>query len=278
MKVYSSDAKYIIETDNYDVFDHGTYSNIYKLDDDTCFKVFKHENIHKPEPIILLKYLKLKNFYKIIDLLYDRNFIYSGYIMDFHKKDNYDILQDKELLVDSVNNINDGINELTKNFIQITNELNKSVKLLRERKNKDQNFKMKIFKFIPTFITGPFIQIVSYLSSIGVRIDAVGLKRFEFGSCVITSLGKLDIDNSFAPIPPLTFAPILLTLCSKFSVNKKDEEGNIETKTYLRMNFTSDYRFFEPKIVSSIIKDIHLIGEDPIKFEEEAKKYEKNVN
>ena len=165
----------------------------------------------------------------------------------------------------------------TKNFIQITNELNKSVKLLRERKNKDQNFKMKIFKFIPTFITGPFIQIVSYLSSIGVRIDAVGLKRFEFGSCVITSLGKLDIDNSFAPIPPLTFAPILLTLCSKYTRNKKDDEGNIETKTYLRMNFTCDYRFFEPKIVSSIIKDIHLIGEDPVKFEEEAKKYEKNV-
>ena len=119
MKVYSSDAKYIIETDNYDVFDHGTYSNIYKLDDDTCFKVFKHENFHKPEPIILLKDLKLKNFYKIIDLLYDRNFIYSGYIMDYHQKDNYDILQYKELLVDSVNNINDGINELTKNFIQI---------------------------------------------------------------------------------------------------------------------------------------------------------------
>ena len=166
----------------------------------------------------------------------------------------------------------------TKNFVQITNELNQSVKLLRERKNKDQNFKMKIFKFVPTFVAGPFIQIVAYLSSIGLRIDAVGLKRFEFGSCVITSLGKLDIDNSFAPIPPLTFAPILLTLCSKFSVNKKDEEGNIETKTYLRMNFTSDYRFFEPKIVSSIIKDIHLIGEDPIKFEEEAKKYEKNVN
>ena len=160
-----------------------------------------------------------------------------------------------------------------KNFVEITEELNSSVKLLRERKNKDQNFKMKIFKFIPTFITGPFMQMVSYLSSIGIQIDAVGLKRFEFGSCVITSLGKLNIDNSYAPIPPLTFAPILLTLCSKYNVNKRDEEGNIETKTYLRMNFTNDFRFFEPKTAAALMNDIHLIGEDPVKFENECNKY-----
>lgn len=162
----------------------------------------------------------------------------------------------------------------TKDFVKITKELNDSVKLLRQRKNIHQNFKMKIFKLIPTFVGGPFIQIVSYLSSIGLRFKALGLKRFEFGSCVITSLGKLDIDNSFAPIPPLSFAPILLTLCSKYDVNKMDENGDIVTKTYLRMNFTSDYRFFEPKTVAALIKDIHSIGEDPAKFESESKKYE----
>ena len=40
------------------------------------------------------------------------------------------------------------------------------------------------------------------------------------------------------------------------------------------MNFTSDYRFFEPKTVAALIKDIHSIGEDPAKFESESKKYE----
>ena len=159
-----------------------------------------------------------------------------------------------------------------KNFQQITDELVDSVKLLRARKNKDQNFKMKIFKYIPTYITGPFTQIVSYLSSIGVKFDALGLKKFEFGSCVITSIGGLGIEHSYAPIPPLTFAPLLLTLCSKYNVNKRDENGNIETRTYLRMNFTADYRFFNMKNSSQIFKDIHLFGEDPEKFENECKK------
>ena len=159
-----------------------------------------------------------------------------------------------------------------KNFQQITDELVDSVKLLRARKNKDQNFKMKIFKYIPTYITGPFTQIVSYLSSIGVKFDALGLKKFEFGSCVITSIGGLGIEHSYAPIPPLTFAPLLLTLCSKYNANKRDENGNIETRTYLRMNFTADYRFFNMKNSSQIFKDIHLFGEDPEKFENECKK------
>ena len=163
-----------------------------------------------------------------------------------------------------------------KNFQEIQKEFEKNVKSLKSRKNKDQNLKMKIFKLIPTFITGPFTQIVSYLSSIGIKIDAVRLKKFEFGSCVITSIGSLGIDDSYAPIPPLTFAPLLLTLCKMYHVNKINEENKMEKRTYLRMNFTADYRFFNPKTASSLFKDIHLYGEDPEKFESECKKYSNN--
>ena len=51
------------------------------------------------------------------------------------------------------------------------------------------------------------------------------------------------------------------------------EDDKIETRTYLKMNFTADYRFFNPRNASSIFKDIHLYGEDPQKFEDECKKY-----
>ncbi len=124
MKVYSSDGKYIIETDDMHIFDHGTYGNIYKYDDNTCFKVFKHIGFHKEEPIIVLKELELKNFNRIIDLLYDRNLQYAGYLTDFYQRDDFDILSDKEYLVDSVNNIYDGIMELTKKSIMV-NDLHK---------------------------------------------------------------------------------------------------------------------------------------------------------
>ena len=160
-----------------------------------------------------------------------------------------------------------------KNFKEIATQLVENAKILRAKKNKDFNIKMTMFKFVPTFLTGPITQIVSYLSSIGYKVKAIRLKKFEFGSFVITSIGGLGIEHSYAPIPPFTFAPLLLTLCKKYDVNKKSEDGSIVHKTYLRMNFTADYRFFDPKTASSIFKDIHLFGEDPEKFENECKKY-----
>ncbi len=160
-----------------------------------------------------------------------------------------------------------------KNFKEIATQLVESAKILRAKKDKDFNIKMTMFKLVPTFLAGPITQIVSYLSSIGYKVKAIGLKKFEFGSFVITSIGGLGIEHSYAPIPPFTFTPLLLALCKKYNVNKKIEDGSIVQKTYLRMNFTADYRFFDPKTASSIFKDIHLIGEDPVKFENECKKY-----
>jgi hypothetical protein len=162
-----------------------------------------------------------------------------------------------------------------KNFKTICDELFSSANLLKKTKNKDQNKKMKLMYLLPTFLLGPLIQISSYLSSIGVALELIGLKKFEFGSCVITSIGSLGIENSFAPIPPLTFTPMLLTLCKTYNKNYL-KNGKIEEKTFLTMNFTSDFRFFDINAASGIFKEIKRIGEDPDVFEEECRKCEED--
>ena len=149
------------------------------------------------------------------------------------------------------------------------------VNLLKQRRNNDQNKKMNLYKLIPTFIMGPMTQIFSYISSIGIQVKTLGLKQFEFGSCVITNIGSIGIENSFAPIPPVSFAPAILTLCSFYDVNVKNNEGKIEKKTYLKMNFTTDYRFFDYDTSVKMYHDIHRIGSDPEIFEQECLKYEK---
>ena len=164
-----------------------------------------------------------------------------------------------------------------KSFKEITKNLTDSVKILRERKNKDQNTKMNMYKLVPTFLTGPIVQIICYLSSIGFKVRPIGLKKYEFGSLVITSIGSLGIEHSYAPIPPFTFVPLLLTLCKKYDVNKILENGDIETRTFLKLNFTVDYRFFNLRTAISLMKDIHIYGEDPVKFEDECKKYSPEI-
>ncbi len=119
MMVYSSDGKYIIDPNKQEEIEAGTYGKIYKYDDNTCFKVFKYEGFHKPDPIIMIKELSLKNFCKIYDLLYDQNLQYKGYIMKYYQQDGFDILSDKDYLLDSVNGIYDGIMELTRHLFQV---------------------------------------------------------------------------------------------------------------------------------------------------------------
>ena len=83
-----------------------------------------------------------------------------------------------------------------KTMKEIHIELRNNANLLKERKNKDQNTKMNLYKLIPTFILGPMTQIFSYISSIGIQVKLLGVRQFEFGSCVITNIGSIGIENS----------------------------------------------------------------------------------
>ena len=99
---------------------------------------------------------------------------------------------------------------------------------------------------------------MSYISSIGIPLEKIGFKKFEFGSCVITNVGSVGIENSYAPIPALTFAPLLLTLCKSYTKKRKTKDGKITNEKVLIFNFTSEYRFFDPKTASELIKDVFL--------------------
>ena len=114
-------------------------------------------------------------------------------------------------------------------------------------------------------------QIFSYISSIGIQVKLLGVRQFEFGSCVITNIGSIGIENSLVPIPPVSFAPAILTLCSYYKRNVKDDNDKINEK----MNFTTDYRFFDYNIALKLFNDIHKFGSDPDLFEKECLKYEK---
>ena len=207
---------------------------------------------------------------KLISLILRKYPEISGYIKfgKYELKEGVDICclvnvgQGSELANTTIKNCD------KKNFKQISIELMDSVKKLREKKNQFQNKKMNFYKLVPTFIMGPFTDIFAYLSAIGVQAEFLGVRKFEFGSCVITSIGSLGIEYSLVPIPPVSFNSMLLTLCSKYDVDKKNEKGEIEKKTYLTMNMTSDYRFFDFKCASGIYKEIQRLGSDPELFEE----------
>lgn len=110
---------------------------------------------------------------------------------------------------------------------------------------------------------------VSYLSSAGVGVDVLGMPKHEFGSCVITSIGSIGIDDAFAPIPriifkiiwfyfilALTFAPMLLVLCKKKTKYYKDDNNKVNEKSVMNINFTIDQRYIDSDSIQRLFGEV----------------------
>ena len=69
----------------------GEYGNIYKLDRNRCLKLFSDKFFFNDEVLKIIKKLKPENFYKIYDLLYDKDNHFCGYTMKYYQNKDVDI-------------------------------------------------------------------------------------------------------------------------------------------------------------------------------------------
>lgn len=98
------------------------------------------------------------------------------------------------------------------------------------------------------------------------------MKPFEFGSCIVTSVGSIGIKDCFAPIPPPTFAPLLVAILKKETSYDYNKQGEIEESKTLGFSFTIDFRFVNSKQMKIFSDELTRIGESPEIFEEESNK------
>ena len=120
MKLYDSNGNYLIDTDNKESFNHGTYGKLYMYNDDTCLKIFNNPGFHNPKIIETLKEIELAYFYKIIELLYNENKKYAGYLCKYYNNTGYDILSNKDYLLDCINGLYNDIIELTRRYFRVS--------------------------------------------------------------------------------------------------------------------------------------------------------------
>jgi len=111
MKYYTEDNKEIILPDDARRFDHGSFGDIYKIDDDTCFKKF-HRTCHiDMEAMKTIKNLHLHHFDSIIDLAYDEDHKFQGFLLNTYVRKLPDFLlmtpdELKKIFYSLVNDVN----------------------------------------------------------------------------------------------------------------------------------------------------------------------------
>ena len=132
-----------------------------------------------------------------------------------------------------------------KTIVDITNELNDHS--LRLRSGKDLDFKQsqQTLKMLPVFLVRPVLWLTGWLtSSLGIDLSFLGLPKFPFGACMITSVGMFGLDEAHAPHTPFARVPMLglIGAIRKQPVVIDDE---IVIRPMITLTATIDHRYID---------------------------------
>jgi len=158
-----------------------------------------------------------------------------------------------------------------KSTIEICSELTERSGLLRN--NKDAEFKknMDLVKILPTFLLRPVSQFLGVLTGdLGIGIPALGLKERPFGSCMITSMGMLGVEEAFAPFTPFARVPLLL-LVGAIKDQPAVREGKIVIIPTLKISVTMDHRYIDGVEAARIGKRFQDLLENPDHLDKKSK-------
>ncbi len=135
------------------------------------------------------------------------------------------------------------------------------------RAGKDKQFKQSnnTARLLPTWLIRYVLRFVGWLTG-SLGLPAAGLEPFPFGSCVITSVGMLGLDEGFVPPTPFARVP-LYVLLGAIRDQPVVEEGEIVVRPMLTITATIDHRFMDGFQGGILAKKVREIFADPSRLD-----------
>lgn len=147
----------------------------------------------------------------------------------------------------------------------IAASLRQRAEKLRGGKDPDFEKSKGTLRMLPVLFIRPLVWLVGWLASAaGLSIPALGVERFPFGSCVITSVGMFGLDEGFAPPTPFARVP-LLVLVGAVKQAPTVVDGAIVARPQLTVTATVDHRFVDGMELGRLAKIVRATLEDPWK-------------
>ncbi|KAJ0410777.1 hypothetical protein ATCC90586_001406 [Pythium insidiosum] len=138
---------------------------------------------------------------------------------------------------------------------------------LRSGKDKEQEDRNKLMQFLPTYVIRPILNLVGWLGGcLGLRIKAVGVEPYMFGSCLVTSVGMMGLELAFAPLSAYTQTPMLITVGAIKDAPVVDD-GKIVIRPMLTLTTTIDHRYVDGSQAARMGQTLKKLIEDPEQME-----------
>ena len=117
----------------------------------------------------------------------------------------------------------------------------------KQRSGDDADLKQSLaaLRVLPKWLIRPTLWLTGYItSSLGWSISFLGLRKFPFGSCMITSVGMFGLDEGWAPQTPFARTPLLI-LIGALREKPVAIEGKVVIRPQLTLTATIDHRFID---------------------------------
>ena len=150
-----------------------------------------------------------------------------------------------------------------KSMVDIAGELRERAQKLRNKEDADFEKSKGLLRALPTWLLRPLLFVTGWLASaVGLSVPALGVERFPFGSCIITSVGMLGLDEGFAPPTPFARTPLLILVGA---INDKPAvvDGELAIRPQLTITATIDHRFIDGFQGGILAKEARSVLENP---------------
>mmetsp|Transcript_23244 Transcript_23244/g.24181 ORF Transcript_23244/g.24181 Transcript_23244/m.24181 type:complete len:311 (-) Transcript_23244:68-1000(-) len=155
-----------------------------------------------------------------------------------------------------------------KSLAELDNELKSSSKLIREGKDEDFKKQVKLIDLFPSFVVGVLLEIVGFLSNLGLNIKSLGVESHTFGSMMITSVGSpsFNVEDGYAPLLGFTHTVGVATICTVKTKSILQKDGSLLKKEVITMNFALDHRYIDGVLGAKLARELATIFKDPHKY------------
>jgi pyruvate dehydrogenase E2 component (dihydrolipoamide acetyltransferase) len=141
---------------------------------------------------------------------------------------------------------------------QIQQQIKDKIKHLKTKRDKDFNHQMGVVNSLHSSLVSVVISISSFISYyLGFEIKPLKIKKYGFGTAILTNCTDMEIYNSFAPLVPFTKAMCVAVLCKPKMRAVVDENGQIVAKNIMNINVTFDHRYADGYQASLMIKNMY---------------------
>lgn len=156
-----------------------------------------------------------------------------------------------------------------KSVEEIAGELKALAEKLRKGKDDDFNKSNNLLKMLPTWLIRPMVWFTGFLtSSLGIGAKPLGLEAYPFGSCIITSVGMLGIDEGWAPPTPFARVP-LYVLIGALRDQPAVVDGELVIQPQVTLCATLDHRFVDGFQAATLANTVREFFANPWKLDEE---------